>query len=213
MSAAESPRLAEHFANLETQSRAARFGMWIFLATEILLFSGLFIGYGIYRTLFTAAFHEASRHLDKTLGTIETGVLLTSSLCAVLALHFARLERRRWTVLLILLTALGGILFLGIHAREYLDEFREGALPGPYYRLEAVNAYGAPLFFSLYFMMTGLHGIHVSVGVGLLIWVAVMAHRRSFEAGWVTPLELVALYWHLVDVFWIFIYPLLYLVG
>ena|SRR5438105_2322985 len=206
--------LAEHYQDLEKQAHAARMGMWIFLGTEILLFGGLFVGYTLYRFLFHQSFHEASRHLNTALGTVDTVVLLTSSLTAVLSLHFLRGGRTtlRWSLIMILLTMALGTGFLGIHGYEYWHEYSEGALPGRYYHFAEVPLQGANLFFTLYFLMTGLHSIHVIAGVGILGWMAVKGARGRLDPAYDVPLEVSTLYWHLVDLIWIFLYPLLYLI-
>jgi cytochrome c oxidase subunit 3 len=204
--------LQAHFSDLEQQGRAARLGMWIFLGTEVLLFAGLFVAYGYYRALYGAAFAVGSRHLDRALGTIETLVLITSSLCVAVAPHFARARRLTVATLLISAAALLGVAFLAIHGFEYAHDGAEGALPGIYYHLAGPRPPGVPLFFSLYFLMTSLHGLHVAAGVGVLTWLGAGTARGAFSSGHDDPLELGALYWHLVDLVWIFLYPLLYLV-
>jgi cytochrome c oxidase subunit 3 len=204
------PHLAEHYANIDQQSRAARFGMWIFLATEVLLFGGLFVCYFAYRSLFAHGFQAASHHLDATLGTIETAVLLTSSL---FSLHFLRHDRLPLVLGFLLATIAMGLLFLVLHGIEYAHEFGEGILPGAHYRFEELPVQGAILFFTLYFLMTGLHGAHVLVGVGVLTWMTVKAARARLSSVDDTPLEVATLYWHLVDIIWIFLWPMLYLVG
>lgn len=204
--------LAHHFSSEETQSHAARLGMWIFLGTEILLFGGLFVSYAFYRYLYAEGFAQASRHLDAPLGTIETGVLLTSSLTAALAFHFAREGKSRTCAAMLAITILFGLGFIGIHSVEYAHELHEGALPGKFFRLEDAPAAGAPLFFALYFLMTGLHGLHVFAGLSVLLWMLVRAARGEFNRGYALPVEMAALYWHLVDLIWIFLFPLLYLI-
>ena len=213
--AAEAAHLAEHFHDRETQAHASRLGMWIFLGTEVLLFAGLFVGYAYYRFQFGPAWAEASRHLDTTLGTVETVDLITSSMFAAMSLHFAHKKKHGLATLMLAITILMGLAFLGLHAKEYLDEFREGALPGRYYHLTdgaAPPLRGMSMFFSLYFLTTGLHGLHVTIGCVVLAYCAVRAGKGHFSAEYDTPLENGALYWHLVDLIWIFVYPLYYLV-
>jgi cytochrome c oxidase subunit 3 len=205
--------LADHFEDLAQQGHAARLGMWIFLGTEILLFGGLFVGYAYYRALFGESFHAASRHLDVGLGTIETVVLITSSLFAVLGLHFLRVARIGRSVLFLSLTVTMGLLFLVLHGVEYAHEFQERILPGSHYHFAELPTQGANLFFTLYFLMTGLHGLHVIAGSLLVGGAAVWVARGKILPIYSTPLDVVTLYWHLVDILWIFLYPLLYLAG
>jgi cytochrome c oxidase subunit 3 len=213
MTPASRTLLQPHFEDLEKQAHAARFGMWVFLATEVLLFGGLFVGYIVYRSLYHRAFTEASHHLDAFLGTIETIVLLTSSLFAVLTIYYLRRRARALCVLFLLLTALMGVAFLALHGLEYFHEFGEGILPGSHYRFSEMPLAGADLFFTLYFCMTGLHGAHVTVGVLVLCWMAARVARGEIVPEYEAPLEVATLYWHLVDLIWIFLYPLLYLAA
>lgn len=204
--------LAAHYGDLTKQGHAARLGMWLFLGTEVLLFGGLFVGYSMYRYLFQESFHEASRHLDTLMGAFDTVILLSSSLFAVLSLHFLRAGRMKRVVQMLLLTMAMGLGFLVAHGYEYWTEWREGALPGPYYHFEEVTRPGASMFFTLYFLMTGLHSLHVIAGVTILGYMAVRAHRGRLTPAYDVPLEVATLYWHLVDVIWIFLFPLLYLI-
>ena len=189
-----------------------RLGMWLFLATEILLFAGLFCGYAVYRFQFKLAFAECSRHLNLTAGTVNTLVLITSSLTVALAIHFARINRQRAAVICLVLTILFALGFLGIKAIEYTEHFHERALPGKYYAFEEVKVPGAAMFYSLYFLMTGLHGLHVVIGMSVLGWILWRTVQGRYTSTYYTGLELGGLYWHLVDLIWIFLYPLLYLI-
>ena|SRR5579883_69039 len=209
----DTPLLQEHFQDLEQQGHAARFGMWIFLATEILLFGGLFVGYMVYRSLFSEAFKEASKHLDATLGTIETLDLLTSSLFAVLGLHYLKVGKKGLSAFFLMLVVACGAIFLVLHGFEYVHEFHEGIEPGPFYHYRELPDQGAVLFFTLYFMMTTLHGFHVAVGVSLIAVSAAWVYKRRIRTEYVGPLEVMTLYWHLIDIIWIYLYPLLYLAG
>ncbi|WP_224247121.1 cytochrome c oxidase subunit 3 family protein [Hyalangium gracile] len=207
------PRLAHHFASLEVQNHAARLGMWLFLSTEILLFAGLFVCYGCYRYLFPDAFAAASRHLDLTLGTVNTVVLITSSLTAALAVHYAKEGKSKLVAWMFILTIAMACAFLVIKGFEYSHKFHEGALPGRHYRMEAVQLPGAPLYFSIYFLATGLHAFHVIVGMSVLVWLTIKALReQNFGPNNYTAVELGSMYWHLVDLVWIFLFPLLYLI-
>ena len=204
--------LAHHFSSLARQNEAMRLGMWLFLATEILLFAGLFTGYAVYRFEFPLAFAECSRHLELTLGTVNTVVLITSSLTVALAIHFVRSNQPRVAAVLLIITLLFALAFLGIKAIEYTAHFHEKSLPGKYYAFEEVKVPGAAMFFSLYFMMTGLHGLHVVIGMSVLGWLTWRTLQGRYSSRYYTGLELGGLYWHLVDLIWIFLYPLLYLI-
>jgi cytochrome c oxidase subunit 3 len=204
--------LGHHFSSLARQNEAMRLGMWLFLATEILLFSGLFVGYAVYRFQFPLAFAEASRHLNLTAGTVNTVVLITSSFTVALAIHFARTDNPRAAAICLVLTILMALGFLGIKAIEYTEHFHEHALPGKFYAFKEVTIPGAAMFYSLYFLMTGLHGLHVVVGMSVLSWILWRTLQGRYSSRYYTGLELGGLYWHLVDLVWIFLYPLLYLI-
>jgi cytochrome c oxidase subunit 3 len=202
----------EHFASVEVQRQAVRLGMWTFLATEILLFGGLFAAYAEYRTLFFEAFFQGARHLDATMAAVETAVLITGSFAVVMGHHYAKESRSGIAALSLLAAAATGLAFLALHGVEYLHHFQEGALPGRYYSFPEIRAVGANMFFSLYFLMTGLHSLHVLAGVGVLCWLAWRAAWGEFSRNNYHPVEMGGLYWHLVDLIWIFLFPLLYLV-
>lgn len=205
-------RLAHHFPDALTQEHAARLGMWIFLATEILLFTALFTSYALYRYLFPETFHEASRFVDTHIGLANTVVLITSSLTVALGLQAASRGLGKRAAGLLLATLALGATFMVLKGLEYHHHFVTGQLPGRYYSFAGLDAPGAAMFFTVYFLMTGLHGLHVLVGMGVLGWMAVRAWRGEFSEAYHTPLELGALYWHLVDLIWIFLFPLLYLI-
>jgi cytochrome c oxidase subunit 3 len=204
--------VAHHFPNLRQQEHAARLGMWLFLATELLLFGGLFTAYSVYRYLYAETFAEASRTLSVTLGTVNTVVLITSSLSVALAHHLAHLRRGRAAALSLLITLGFAVVFLVIKGFEWTHDFHEGLLPGRYFSSRELTGVGAPMFFTVYFLMTGLHGLHVVVGMGVLTVLMVQCWRGAYDHGYTTPMELGGMYWHLVDLIWIFLYPLLYLI-
>jgi cytochrome c oxidase subunit III len=210
---APSHPIAQQFDDAVQQREAATLGMWVFLATEVLFFGVLFAGYAYCRIVFPEAFAAASRRTDMLLGTLETAVLLSSSCAAALAVREVQLGGRRAASALLVLTALLGLAFLVMHGFEYVAEYREGLVPAIRYTQQGVHAHGMAIFFFLYYAITGLHGLHVSIGVGLLSVMAWRTWHRAFDAHYHTPLELTALYWHLVDIVWIFVYPLIYLVG
>jgi cytochrome c oxidase subunit 3 len=210
---AHEPFLQHHFTTAEQQRDAAKIGMWLFLVTEILLFGGLFVGYGILWSRFPEAFASAHHHLDRTLGFVNTVVLLVSSFTMVMAVDSARQSKRERLILFLSLTiALAGV-FLGIKFFEYSHKIHAGLLPGKLFHYQGAANPREFLFFSFYFMMTGLHGVHIVAGMCLLGWVLRRAVRGDFSGRYYTPVDLAGLYWHLVDVIWIYLFPLLYLVG
>ena len=204
--------LAHHFDTIEKQDYAVRLGMWLFLATEVLLFAGLFLGYTVYRHFYHEAFHEASRHLDLWAGTTNTIVLITSSLTVALAYWAIKLDKKRLCAGLLTFTVICAIAFLFIKGIEYHHKFEEGALPGAWYHFSEVTAPGANMFYTIYFLTTGLHALHVIIGMSVLIWVLARVLKGHFSSTYFVPVELGGLYWHLVDLVWIFLFPLLYLI-
>jgi cytochrome c oxidase subunit III len=207
------PALAHHFDDLEQQKEAATLGMWVFLVTEILFFGGLFLTYLVYRTWYPADFGRASEHLDVFWGAINTAVLIGSSLTMALGVYAAQAGSRRATTLFIVLTLTLGCVFLGIKAVEYGHKFEEGLIPGPGFRFPDPGAEHAEIFFSLYFVMTGVHALHMVIGIGIMAVLAIMAWRGRFSPEYHTPVEVSGLYWHFVDIVWIFLFPLLYLIN
>jgi len=208
-----SAQVAHQFEDAEQQHEASTLGMWAFLITEVMFFGGLFAGFFVYVLGHTQAFAEGSRHLDLTLGTINTLVLLGSSLTMALAVRSAQQGRRQGQVLFLILTMTLGLAFLGIKGLEYAHKFEQHLVPGPLFRMDGPHAQFAQLFFSFYFAMTGVHALHMIVGVGLLAWLLVNALRGRYSAEYFTPIEVSGLYWHFVDVVWIFLFPTLYLVA
>ena len=207
------PALTHHFPNLAEQKEASSLGMWLFIAQEIMFFGGLFLAYTVYRNLYPAAFAEASHHLDWKLGGINTAVLIGSSLTMALAVHAAVLGHRRKIVLYLILTVVLGSIFLGVKVVEYADKFEHHLVPGADFRFEGVHGRPAEIFYSLYFAMTGLHALHMIIGIPILLYLAWRAHRGHYGPEYHTPVEMTGLYWHFVDIVWIFLFPLLYLVG
>lgn len=204
--------LAHHFESLEKQTQAQRLGMWLFLASEILLFTALFAAYGVYRYLYAGAFAEASRGLETWMGGVNTFVLVTSSLTVALGLDAARQGRTRRTATLFFLSIGMGLVFLGLKAVEYRHHVLHGELPGRFYTAGHIAGSGGSLFFALYFLITGLHAVHVVVGMTVLGVIGVKSWRGAYSAEYHTPVELAGLYWHLVDLIWIFVFPLIYLI-
>jgi cytochrome c oxidase subunit 3 len=205
--------VAHQFDDQEQQKEASTLGMWVFLATEILFFGGMFMGYIIYRWLYPEAFALASQKMDLALGAVNTAVLLTSSLTMALAVRAAQVGSRKGTVLLLLVTAGFGIVFLGIKGIEYYHKFVEHLVPGPNFEFDPAHASHAEIFFILYFLLTGVHALHLLVGVCLTGVMAYMAWRGRFTPEYYSPVEVSGLYWHFVDIIWIFLFPLLYLIN
>jgi len=205
--------LAHHFDDLEQQHDAATLGMWVFLVTEIMFFGGLFLGYTVYRWKYPHIFADASRHLDTTIGAVNTAVLLASSLTMALAVHAAQTSRRRALVGLLLATMLLGSVFLGVKAYEYRDKYVHHLVPGVDFVYEPGARPQLQIFFLFYFFMTGMHALHMVIGIGLLGVIAALAWRGRYGADYYNPVEVTGLYWHFVDIVWIFLFPLLYLIG
>jgi cytochrome c oxidase subunit III len=212
--APQHPRLQHHFDNLDQQFEASALGMWLFLVTEILFFGGLFLAYLVYRLTYPQAFAEASHELDVVLGGVNTAVLIGSSLTMAMAVWSAQLGRRSGQLLFLGLTIGLGLVFLGIKAVEYSHKFEHNLVPGASFHFESArDPQHAQLFFSLYFVMTGLHALHMVVGIGLMTVLFVMAFKGRFTKAYHTPVEVSGLYWHFVDIVWIFLFPLLYLID
>ncbi len=209
----EDPWLQHHFEDLGQQHETASFGMWVFLVTEILFFGGLFAAYAVYRSSYPDAFERASATLDVALGGINTAVLIGSSLTVALSVHAAQLGRLRAVGGWLVATLALGAVFLAIKGVEYAHKVHEGHVPGPDFRFDGAPGGPEQLFFALYFAMTGLHAFHMIIGIGLIAWVLVKLRRREIAAEHHPHVELFGLYWHFVDVVWIFLFPLLYLVG
>lgn len=209
-------RVAEQFDDAPQQRRAAELGMWTFLATEILFLGGLFAGYVVYRRVYADAFEEASTHLYVWIGTVNTAILLISSFTMALAVSAASRGAARACARLLFATAAGGTLFLAFKAYEYWRDWHDSIVP--VFRFDAghfhtVSPAHAELFFVFYWILTGLHALHVFSGVGAIALTAVRARRGAYTPENHNTVENVGLYWHFVDVVWIFLFPLLYLIG
>jgi cytochrome c oxidase subunit 3 len=211
---AHHPRLQHHFDDMAQQTEASTLGMWVFLVTEIMFFGGLFMAYLVYRTASPEGFAEASHHLNVTWGAVNTLVLIISSLTMALGVRAAQTSAPPKTqVFWIVSTMVLGAMFLGVKAIEYSDKFTHHLVPGPDFRWEGHHPAAAEMFYSLYFCMTGLHALHMVIGLGIMTVIGVMAWRRQFDEDYYTPVEVAGLYWHFVDIVWIFLFPLLYLIG
>lgn len=230
--AAHHPALQHHFETMEQQKEAGTLGMWVFLLTEVLFFGGLFMAYTLYRVWYFDAFAAASTTLGIGLGTLNTAVLIGSSLTMAFAVRAAQTNRKKAIVGWLALTVILGTVFLGVKFMEYKEKFDHHHVPGPsFVWAEAGHevSVGTPeeaalapsneqlqrttqIFFSLYFTMTGLHALHMIIGIGIICVIAWMAHKGRFDEHYYTPVEMTGLYWHFVDIVWIYLFPLLYLV-
>jgi cytochrome c oxidase subunit III len=213
--------MAHQFEDLDQQHEADALGIWVFLVTEIMFFGGVLAAYAIYRGLYFAAFDGGSHILDIRLGAANTIVLLGSSLTMALSVRSAQTGNRRATIMFLIATMILGGIFLGVKAYEYDQKFVEHVVPGLDWgpegetlaRLAPGGLQHAEIYFIFYFAMTGLHAIHMIIGMGLLLWLVFKARKDSFTAHYFAPVEVVGLYWHFVDIVWIFLFPLLYLIG
>jgi cytochrome c oxidase subunit 3 len=212
----ETRALREQFDTEAQQKDASTLGMWIFLITEIMFFGGMFLAYTVYRGAFPLVFAVASSSLNVILGAANTVVLLCSSFTMVMAVRAAQLGQQRAIVVFLILTLLLGGVFLGVKAYEWKDKIEEHHIPGATFHLEGVapDQQGhAQLFFSLYFAMTGLHALHMVIGVGILTFLILETRKGKYTADYMTPVDVAGLYWHFVDIIWIFLFPLLYLID
>ena len=208
------PFLAHQFSDISQQFEAGTLGMWVFLVTEIMFFGGLFAGYAIYRSLYLPGFEAGSRLLDIRFGATNTAVLIASSLTMALAVRSAQLGRRKALIIFLVLTMLLGLAFLGLKfGFEWTHDYEERLIPGFGFSHPGANEGAIQLFFCFYFFMTGLHALHMIVGLGIMAVLVWMAARGRFDGGYYSPIEVSGLYWHFVDIVWIFLFPLLYLVG
>jgi cytochrome c oxidase subunit III len=207
--------LKHHFASPAQQMDSDMLGMWSFLITEVLFFGGLFAAYAVYRNMYLPAFESTSQFMNVPLGATNTAVLICSSLTMVLAVRAAQLNDPKRTAGFLILTMTFGSIFLGVKAVEYHEKWIEHLVPGFGFSYHEAPQFEhtAQILFFLYFVMTGMHAIHMIVGLGLLTWLLVLTKRNRFSSHYFTPVEMVGLYWHFVDVVWIFLFPLLYLIG
>ena len=210
----ESLALREQFDTESQQKEASTLGMWIFLITEIMFFGGMFCAYTIYRSSYPNVFGLASSSLNLPIGAINTCVLLISSFTMVMAVRAGQLGKKKAVIIFLIITMMFGLAFLGIKAYEWNQKFVEHHVPGLSFHLEGTSLQGqAQLFFSLYFAMTGLHALHMVVGVGILSFIIWETSRNKYSTNYYTPLDIAGLYWHFVDIVWIFLFPLFYLID
>jgi len=229
------PALQHHFENMEQQREAGTLGMWVFLVTEIMFFGGMFLAYTLYRAKYQAAFASASNHLDITLGAVNTGVLILSSFTMAMAVYGTQVGKRRLQLFCLAVTIVLGLTFLGVKAVEYKDKYVDNLIPGtlipghpfnpgvqvagePFdehklHLLPGATVKNAEMFYWIYFAMTGMHAVHMIIGVGLLSFLLFFSVKRRYGPEYYNPIEVTGLYWHFVDIVWIFLFPLLYLLG
>ncbi|SEG23833.1 cytochrome c oxidase subunit 3 [Bryocella elongata] len=225
------PQHRHHFETEEQQREAGSFGMWLFLLTEIMFFGGMFFAYLLYRNWYYPAFAAASNQLSVPLGAINTAILITSGFAMALGVYYAEIRDRKKLVFALVLTTVFGLAFLGVKYFEYKEKYELHHIPGDKFSVAMfVNPHAYELtkdepplapdmaektqvFFFLYFAMTGMHALHMIIGLGLLVWLIARARRGDFSTGYVAPIENFGLYWHFVDIVWIFLFPLLYLIN
>jgi cytochrome c oxidase subunit 3 len=211
--AATKHHFAHHFKNAFHEFNACKVGMWLFLLQEILFFAPLFVGYAMFRTMYPEAWHEASRLLDWKMGGLNTLVLIGSSFSMAMAVRGAQTGQKKLTVNALIITIACAFGFMIIKYFEYTHKIHLGILPAKMFTYDGIVHPETKLFFSIYYMMTGLHGIHVVIGIICLLWILRRAQKGEFDANYFTPVEMVGLYWQFVDLVWIYLFPLLYLVG
>jgi cytochrome c oxidase subunit 3 len=220
--ATHGPELLHHFVSAEQQRNTVSLAMWLFLATEVMFFGGMFCAYLIYRYWYYAEFAAGSRSLNIWLGTVNTVVLIGSSLTVALGVRAAQMGKKNLLVILLLLTLLLGLVFLGVKGVEWHDKYVEHHIPGSSFSVaDLIQDYPqlhidqrhAQIFFSLYFAMTGMHALHMVIGVGLFLYLTFKAWKGTYGPQYYTPIEMGGLYWHFVDIIWIYLFPLLYLID
>ena len=204
---------AHHFASANHQYSAAKQGIWLFMATEIMMFGGLFVAYIIFRNLYPEMYHEGASHLNWKMGATNTIVLITSSLSMALSIHYLQTGKKNAAAMNLAVTIVCACIFMVIKYFEYMEKIHHGLLPGNFFHYAEAESPNLAIFFGLYFMMTGLHGIHVMAGIFLISWLLFRTLRGDFSQTYYTPVEGVGIFWHIVDLIWIFLFPLFYLIA
>ncbi len=223
------PQHRHHFETENQQREAGSFGMWLFLLTEIMFFGGLFFAYLLYRNWYYPAFAVASNQLNVPEGALNTAILISSGFCMALGVYYAEIRDRKKLVWMLVLTTIFGLAFLGVKTDEYHEKYEKHHIPGSSFSTAMFTnpadynikeepiapdmAQHTQIFFFLYFAMTGMHALHMIIGIGILFWLTARAHWGEFSAGYVAPIENFGLYWHFVDIVWLFLFPLLYLIN
>jgi cytochrome c oxidase subunit III len=206
-------RPAFQFVDLRQQHDVAQLGIWVFLATEVLFFGGLILAYCVYRSAYPVGFAEAARHTKIVIGTANTAILLSSSFLVAWAVSVTRLREARFAALLLWGAAVLGLVFIGLKGIEYSQEYHEHLLPGFGFDFPGARAHQVHLFFAFYIVATGLHALHVAVGIIVLAAIGWRAHQRAYSNVYNSPVVVAGLYWHFVDLVWIFLFALIYLPG
>lgn len=206
---------AHHFRDANHEFESAKQGIWLFMVTEILMFGGLFVAYAIFHAIYPEMFAEGAKQLDWRMGFFNTLVLILSSLTMALGIYYLQIGQSKKAVRSLAITLVCGAIFMVVKYFEYTSKIHHGFLPGKLLDIAHVNPEHANLglYFGFYFCMTGLHGLHVLIGMGLITWVMIRAMKGEFGPNYYTPVEGVGIFWHIVDLIWIFLFPLLYLVG
>lgn len=206
-------RLPHHFNSIEQAEAASKMGIWIFLCTEVLMFGGLFVAYAIYKGMYPEVFFQGAKFLDWKLGSLNTVVLLVSSLTMALSIYYTQKNNNAAALYCLWSTLLCGFIFMGIKYIEYSHKLHLGLAPGDLFAYsDQPTLSNLPLYFSFYYCMTGLHGLHVLIGMALIFWLIIRSYKKHFNASYFLPMECVGLFWHLVDLIWIYLFPILYLV-
>lgn len=205
--------LHHHYADLTQQQEAASLGMWVFLATEVMFFGGMILGYVAYRYAYPAAFRAGSVHMLFMAGTLNTAILISASLFVALAVHAAREGNRKMLVWCLLISMFLGVVFLAIKGYEYHEHWVEHKVPTKSFQWDGPDPRHVEMFFVLYFVLTGFHALHMVIGVSVLAFIVYFAYHGRYTTEYHNPVENAALYWHFVDIVWIFLYPMLYLIG
>ena len=212
--------VASHYRDEKHQYASNKEGIWLFMVTEILMFGGLFVGYIIFHSIYPEMFAEGAQFLDWKMGFINTLVLIFSSLTMALGIYYNQIGQPKKATWALAVTVLCGAIFMFIKYLEYTHKFHLGIFPGRMMDFERMKEEGLNikhanlgLYFGFYYCMTGLHGLHVLIGMGLITWVMIKNIRGEFNPKYYTPIEGVGIFWHVVDLIWIFLFPLLYLVG
>ncbi len=203
---------AHHFESAEHEFLTSKFGVWLFLATEIMMFGGVLAAYAIFHNIYPEVFLAGSKFLSWQYGATNTIVLLFSSLTMALSIHFLQKDNRKAAIWSLCITLVCGLIFMGIKYIEYSHKFELGLYPGGFFAGDTMGFENLALYFSFYYTMTGLHGVHVIIGMGCITWVLIRTIRGEFGPRYFTPVEGVGLFWHLIDLIWIYLFPLLYLV-
>ncbi|MAF90801.1 MAG: cytochrome C oxidase subunit III [Bdellovibrionaceae bacterium] len=203
--------VAHHFRDHNHEYESSKQGIWLFMCTEVLMFGAILVAFFYYQAMYPESWKEGAELLDWTKGAANTIVLLTSSLTMALAIYFIRVGKRQAAIMNLVITLICGCIFMGIKYMEYSHKFHMGIFPGKFFEYSAQTA-DLNLYVSFYFLLTGLHGIHVLLGMGLITWILIRIMRGHYGPEHWTGVEGVGIFWHLVDLVWIYLFPILYLI-